>query len=732
MVVARTTGAPILGALRPFRFTEYPGAERLFSRTAVLIQVSGRRRDKRTVFGRDPPIVERCADRMAAALVPIQRIMPALNVANPFIPSRKKMSMREFLAIALLVTGSLVIGANACADDRGPAGAAQSSNQTAKNGRPNILWLSAEDIGPHLGCYSDAVAATPNLDRLARRGMRFRTAWSNYPVCAPARTTVITGMYAASNGAGHMRCLRPLEPQFGMFPARLRAAGYYCTNRVKEDYNHPKPDGVWDESSRQAHYRNRDRDGHSDSPFFAVFNFTGTHESQIRKRPHRAVTDPARVELPPYWPDRPEVRQDWAQYYDNIRRLDQWVGDKLKELDELGLADQTIVVFWGDHGSGMPRHKRFAGDSGMRVPLLVYFPKKYEHLAPAGYAPGMESGQLVSFVDLAPTMLSLAGIEPPPHMQGHPFAGDYRDGPRSYLYGFRMRMDERPDFSRSIRDERYVYIRNYRPYLPHGQWLDYQMQTPTTRVWFEMFGRQKLSDVQRAFWLPRQPEELYDLSSDPHETVNLAARPGMREVLNRFRGELKRHTLQIGDLGFMPEPLLQRTLLHIPASRLSREEQRYPLEQIFDLAELAGRRSAALPPELRDAASADNATLRHWAAMGLLVRGEAVCRQERAMLEQLMKDPEPSVSIVAAEALAMYGDEPSGSVAVEHLLELADLDRGDYLASVWALNALDHLATRYPLAERVRPLSKKPANFPRGNNYAERLVAKILSNFESN
>lgn len=599
------------------------------------------------------------------------------------------------------------------------------------NERPNILWLSAEDIGPHLGCYGDRVALTPNLDDLAERGMRFRTAWSNYPVCAPARTTVITGMYAASNGAGHMRCLRPLEPQFGMFPARLRDAGYYCTNNVKEDYNHPKPDGVWDESSRRAHYRNRGRDGHGDAPFFAVFNFTGTHESQIRKRPHQAVTDPQLVELPPYWPDRPEVRQDWAQYYDNIRRLDDWVGAKLRELDRQGLADQTIVVFWGDHGSGMPRHKRFAGDSGMRVPMLVYFPEKFRHLAPAGYSPGGESFQLVSFVDLAPTMLSLAGIEPPQHMQGTAFAGSFRTEPREYLYGFRMRMDERPDFSRSIRDDRYVYIRNFRPHLPHGQWLDYQMQTPTTRVWFEMFQRQQLNDVQRAYWLPRQPEELYDLVNDPHETINLAGRDEMQSVVLRFREELKRHTLQIGDLGFMPEPLLQRKLQHIPASRLSRDNDRYPLERIFDLAQLAGRPTPDLPADLRDAAGADNATLRHWAAMGLLVRGQDVCRRENAMLEQLMEDPEPSVSIVAAEALALYGNGPSSNAAVEQLLQQADLDRGDYLASVWALNALDHLGTRYPLAERVRSLSKKPADFPRGNNYAERLVAKILKNFES-
>ena len=315
--------------------------------------------------------------------------------------------------------------------------------------KPNILWLTAEDIGPHLGCYGDSVARTPNIDALARRGMVYDVAWSNYPVCAPARTTIITGMYPATHGAGYMRCMRPLPEHIKMFPKYLRARGYYCSNRSKEDYNHPKSGKVWDESGRNAHYQNRK----SGQPFFAVFNQFCTHESQIRKRPHQAATDSAAVTLPKYWPDKPEIRKDWAQYYDQISRLDKWVGQQLTQLSKRGLEQDTIIAFLGDHGSGMPRHKRYVGDSGLRVPLIIVFPEKWRHLAPDDYRPNSHSSDPVGFVDLAPTMISIAGLVPPRHLHGRAFAGKHRRPGTGYLFGFKERMDERPDLARSVRDQ---------------------------------------------------------------------------------------------------------------------------------------------------------------------------------------------------------------------------------------------------------------------------------------
>ncbi len=280
--------------------------------------------------------------------------------------------------------------------------------------RPNILWLTSEDHGPHMGCYGDSFATTPNVDRLAAQGMIYLHAWSNAPVCAPARTTIISGMYACSAGGEHMRSFLPYPAGKKMFPQFLREAGYYCTNNAKEDYNLEKPGQVWDESSRRAHWRNR-RPG---QPFFAVFNSEKSHESRIRTRPHPQVHDPAKVRLPAYHPDVPEVRRDWAQYYDAVSEADADAGKRLQELDAAGLAEDTIVFYYGDHGSGMPRSKRWPYNSGLQVPIVVRIPEKFRRLASPEYKPGGKSDRLVSFVDLAPTVLSLAGIRPPEWLQG--------------------------------------------------------------------------------------------------------------------------------------------------------------------------------------------------------------------------------------------------------------------------------------------------------------------------
>ncbi|MCY4507510.1 MAG: sulfatase, partial [Acidobacteria bacterium] len=354
--------------------------------------------------------------------------------------------------------------------------------------RPNILWLSSEDNGPALGAYGDAYADTPSLDRLAERGTVYLNAWSNAPVCAPARTAIITGMYPPAVGAHHMRSRVRLPDGVPMFPQLLRAAGYYATNNAKEDYNVEKPGRVWDESSNEAHWRNRPGHGTPGAaPFFAVFNLGITHESRIRQRPHEAVHDPAGVRVPAYHPDTPEVRQDWAQYYDRLTEMDAQVGERLAELEAAGLDGDTIVVYFGDHGVGLPRGKRSLLDSGLRVPLIVYVPPRFRELAGAGYRARASTAELVAFVDLAPTMLSLAGIPPPDHMHGRALLGPHRDPPAEYLYGFRGRMDERYDSVRAVRDGRYVYVRNYAPHRVYGQHVAYMFQTPTTRVWKALY-----------------------------------------------------------------------------------------------------------------------------------------------------------------------------------------------------------------------------------------------------
>ena len=238
---------------------------------------------------------------------------------------------------------------------------------------PNVLWLTSEDNGPHLGCYGDKYATTPILDALAAKGMIYTRAISNAPVCAPARTTIISGMYPPSTGSEHMRSMTSLPSGYKMYPAYLRELGYYCTNKSKEDYNLRKEGEVWNESGGKGHWRNRPD---KKQPFFAIFNYTVCHESRIRKRPHTQVHDPAKVRVPAYHPDHPEVRKDWAQYHDKLTEMDTQVGAQLKELEAAGVADDTIVFYYGDHGSGMPRSKRWPFFSGLNVPLIVHVPEK--------------------------------------------------------------------------------------------------------------------------------------------------------------------------------------------------------------------------------------------------------------------------------------------------------------------------------------------------------------------
>ena len=550
-----------------------------------------------------------------------------------------------------------------------------------------------------MGCYGDRYAGTPNVDRLAAKGMIYLHAWSNAPVCAPARSTIISGIYPPSTGAEHMRSLVPFPAGKKMFPQLLREVGYYCSNNSKEDYNLEKPGQVWDDSSKKAHWRNRK----PDQPFFAVFNSLKSHESQIRIRPHTWKHDPARAPVPSYHPDTPEVRQDWAQYYDQVSEADADAGERLKELEADGLAGDTIVFYYADHGSGMPRSKRWPYNSGLQVPLVVYVPEKWRALAPPEYRPGGKSDRLVSFVDLAPTVLSLAGLQPPAWMQGHAFMGRFTEPPQPYLYGFRGRMDERYDLVRSVTDGRYVYVRNYMPHKIYGQHLAYMWETPTTRVWEELHRQGKLNEVQDAFWKTKPSEELYDLRSDPDEVHNLAASREQRQVRDRLQAAQQALARKIRDVGFLPEgELFTRSPGRAPYD-VGQDPAAYPFERVFDTAERASVRKPADLGKLRKALGDRDSAVRHWAALGLLMQGRDGVRKGAIELRKALRDSSPYVRADAAEALAEYGEVTDRQPALDVLAEQISGGNGTPadLPTVWALTAIDELG------ERAAPLRTK-------------------------
>jgi arylsulfatase A-like enzyme len=590
--------------------------------------------------------------------------------------------------------------------------------------RPNILWITSEDNGPQLGCYGDTFATTPNLDQLAARGLIYLHAWSTAPVCAPARTAIITGLYPSATGAEHMRSDLPMPPGMKMYPQLLREAGYYCTNNSKEDYNLQKPGPVWDESSPRAHWRNRE----PDQAFFAIFNHTITHESQIRSRPHQPVHDPAEVPIPAYHPDTPEVRQDWAQYYDRMTEMDTLAGINLRELEEAGLAEDTIVFYYGDHGPGMPRGKRWLYDSGLLVPLIVYVPPKWRHLAPPDYSPGAKSSRLVSFVDLAPTVLSLAGIQPPDIMQGRPFMGPHHQPAEPYLHGQRGRMDERIDLLRAVRNDRFLYIRNFMPHKIYGQHVAYMFQTPTTRVWKELFDAGQLQPPQTFFWKSKPPEELYDVSLDPDQVRNLATEPAHQATLREMREAMRAHALRIRDLGFLPEPELHSCSEPATPYQLAQDDLRYPLPRILATAERASNRQSEEIPALRKALDDPDSAVRYWAVTGFLIRGADAVGDARTSLRHALQDPAASVRIAAAEALAQHGDSSDLTVALPILLDHANVENHGLYAAIAALNALDELDHKVaPHIDTIRDLPREHSSIPqRLGDAINRLIDKTL------
>ncbi|WCJ58517.1 sulfatase-like hydrolase/transferase [Fontisphaera persica] len=601
------------------------------------------------------------------------------------------------------------------------------SAAAAPAARPNILWLVAEDINAHLGCYGDTYARTPHLDKLAAKGTVYLNAWSTAPVCAPARTALITGMSPPALGAEHMRSIVPVPAHIRMYPDYLREAGYYCCNNAKTDYNLKGADKAWHESSNKAHYNKRA----PGQPFMAVFNHEITHESRIRTRPHEWVHDPARAPVPPYHPDVLETRQDWAQYYDNITTMDAQVGKRLAELEEAGLAEDTIVFFYGDNGSGMPRHKRWLWQSGLRVPLIVYIPPKFRHLAPPDYQPGGRSERLVDFVDFAPTLLSLAGVRPPPHMHGKAFLGPYATPPSPYIFGLRSRMDENLDLSRCVRDSRYLYIRNYMPHKPYGQYLAYMFQTPTTRVWFDLFQKGQLTEVQSRFWQPKPPEELYDLEADPHQINNLANVPAYAATLQRLRQALRNHLLATRDLGFLPESELHERAraARLTPYEMGRDDSKYPLGKILAAAELASGLKPEALPALRQALRDQDSAVRYWGVMGILMRGAPAVTKAREDLNRALKDEAPCVRIAAAEALGKHGSEAERRAALAVLLELAPQPKTGPYVSVQALNALVELGPAAAAGLEVIQAAggKHPDYEARAMEYAPRLV-EVLTN----
>ena len=531
-------------------------------------------------------------------------------------------------------------------------------SQSGEAEKPNILWIVSEDNSPWLGSYGDEIATTPRLDALAAASIRYTRAYANAPVCAPTRSALITGAYPIAYGTENMRSTYKVPEDIRFYPEYLREAGYYTSNNAKKDYNTVDRPQAWDESSREATYRNR-AEG---QPFFHIANFSTTHESSLHRGSVAENHDPAVVQLAPFHPDTPAARNDYAVYYDRLQDMDAQAGALLDQLEEDGLAESTVVFYYADHGGALGGTKRFLTEAGLHVPLLVHVPEKFRHLVE--HDPVSTVDRPVSFVDLTATLMQLAGIEKPAYMVGDSVLK--KEG-APYVFAYGGRMDERINLVRSVSDGRYRYTRNYMPHRPYGRRLEYLWRAPLMQSWVKEYEAGRLNAAQSAFFETRAAEELYDTQNDPHQLVNLAGQAEHASKQEELSGALTAWQVEQRDAGLVPEAML----IELDGKGVVRDyvsSAAYPVEDILRLAQQAGKRDPALLGDFLGELDSGHPVKAYWAATGILLLGEKA-RPALSAIQEALESVEPWSGVVLAEALIGLGEREAGKTYLAKTLD---------------------------------------------------------------
>jgi arylsulfatase A-like enzyme len=545
--------------------------------------------------------------------------------------------------------------------------------------RPNILWLTSEDNSVDwIGCYGNPHADTPNIDKLATEGVQYMHCYANVPVCAPTRSTWITGVYALSMGTHPMRSRYPIpHDTIKYYPDLLKKAGYYVGNVTKTDYNiGGREDGeAWDTNKVDWSELPQKQ------PFFMVINSTKSHESSAFGDVNNTTHSPDDVRLAKYHPDIPDIRKNYAHYHDQVKKMDADIGKALADLEKNGLAENTIVVYNSDHGGVMPRSKRFLYDSGTHCPLIIRIPDQFKHLRPA--EPGTKLDTLVSFIDMTKTWLSLCGAETPDYLQGKTFLGPHAE-PREYHVSFRGRMDERSENARAIRDKKFLYIRNYMPYVPWGQHLNYLWNMKATQAWEQYDKEGKTDAITGAFFQPKAFEEFYDTSVDPDNVNNLAGDPQYAKELARLSKALDAWQLEVFDSGLLPETEVVKRSEECGKTiyEMVRDPALYDVKALQAASALALQHDPANLPTLYKNLDAADAGLRYWAVVGCFhLQGKTPLDLER--IRKRLNDDSDHVRVMAAWVLYRAGDKDAAQACWNDLLR-----SGSY-ASLEIFNIVD-------------------------------------------
>ncbi len=571
---------------------------------------------------------------------------------------------------------------------------------TGAQDRPNIVWIVSEDNSMHyLRHFFPGGAETPAIEALAAQGLTFDHAFSNAPVCSVARTTLITGCYGPRIGTQYHRrnAEAKLPEDLRMFPAYLRAAGYHTTNNSKKDYNAIEGDGVWDESSAKATWRDRKDPA---QPFFHFASHNESHESSLHfneasHQSYQPQHDPQSITLAPYHPDTPLLRHTHARYLDRMKVIDGIVADTVKKLEEDGLLESTFIFYFGDHGGVLPRGKGYLYNNGLHVPLVVRVPEKFRHLTD-GFPLGGRVPGFVSFIDFGPTVLNLAGLPPADDVDGRAFlgAGVSLDevNARDEAYGYADRMDEKFDFVRCLRKGKYHYLRCFQPWLPDGLQNNYRYLSLAFQEWRALSAQGKLEGPPRAFFEPRAVEMLFDCEADPHNIRNLARDPAHESALHELRRQLGSHLRILPDLSFYPESHLVRSAL--PDASAFGQEHQGEIQTLVDIADTALMPFEEAKPRLEVLLDSSNPWQRYWAVMACAAFGEQAASLT-AQAEPLLKDEEPAVRLRAVEFLGAIGKiHPQPALA--ELVNTTD----DPVFATEVLNSVvwfrDHFGGAYP------------------------------------
>ncbi len=599
------------------------------------------------------------------------------------------------------------------------------TTRAATADRPNILWLTCEDNNINwVGCYGNPHANTPNIDQLARDGFQYMHCFANAPVCAPSRSTWITGINALSMGTHPMRSRYEIPHHLiQYYPDHLKSNGYYVGNSTKTDYNigGRSDKECWDNPGKVDWNELK-----QNQPFFQIINSTQSHESKAFGDVNETEHNPKNTKLRKYHPDVPGMRENYAHYHDAIKKMDGEIGASLQKLKEMGLAENTIVIHNSDHGGVLPRSKRYLFESGIHCPLIVRIPEKFKHLWPER-KPGQKVDRLVSFVDMPKTWLSITGTSVPETMQGTIFLGEKTEPEQEFHYAFRGRMDERCENARAVCDKQFLYIRNYMPYAPWMQKLNYLWKMTATQAWETHVQSGKASEVQQRFFKPKGwTEELYDMHKDPDSVDNLIDNPEYAQVIAKMRSGLRSWQEQIHDSALIPESDMARRVAEHKTTiyELVRNPKLYNQTALLDAADLALAEDRNHLPALRNLLKSNDSGLRYWGIVGCFLLND----QQSAVPCQ--NDDSHEIRAMAAWLLFRTGKKEQGLSQLKALIE------EESYALLTVLNILDWMGTdAEPLLPTVRAIKFEKnheavhQNYSNIQGYQKRMQESLLTTF---